>query len=104
MTSSSAYDVKKTSFCASSMNQPTECFSEVARTVASLPAIFRFHHKPYDSVFDETFTPKNFELEPPSRPAGWSMEEWQIAKETVALGITSTIIRVVDNPASSTSE
>ncbi|EER16482.1 hypothetical protein Pmar_PMAR021080 [Perkinsus marinus ATCC 50983] len=79
-------------------------FSEVAQTVASLPAIFRYHHKPYDSVYDETFMSKNFRLEPPGRPMGWSMEEWQIAKETVALGITSTIIKVVDRPAGSGSE
>lgn len=99
MPSSSANDVKKTAPCIPSIPQPMDRFSEVAQTVASLPAIFRFHHKAYDSVFDDPYTPKNFELEPPRRPQGWSMEEWQIAKETVALGITSTIIIVVDRPS-----
>ncbi|KAF4668249.1 hypothetical protein FOL47_003104 [Perkinsus chesapeaki] len=36
-----------------------------------------------------------FPLEPPSRPQGWSIQEWRIACDAVADGITTTIFKRV---------
>ncbi|KAF4683263.1 hypothetical protein FOZ60_009384 [Perkinsus olseni] len=37
-----------------------------------------------------------FELEPPSRPQGWSTLEWRIACDAVADGVTTTIFKRVE--------
>lgn len=49
----------------------------------------------YDSVISSrekgAFWYEQVELEPPSRPQGWSTEEWRIACDAVAHGVTVTI-------------